>query len=275
MGERDGSDSGKSNQEIKEWFSHGHLGTAEFFKDCAKLLEQDEFEDPFESIVEGEPIEVRHRIFVIYSIIASNAFLEARINEFHDAALDAVEHWPYHYDQEMGYGPVDDGRFMRLVKNLNQVEQRDFSYKPTLKKYQVILTYADEETFDPGQNPYQDVKLVRELRNYFVHYQPEWRGIGTDQDTHRLESGLQGKYQQNPLAGEDALLFPDKLLSADSARWARESCQEFVSEFLERINGRETHTFRKMRTRGPDGPLSVNSVKSAGFYSEDSTSDSN
>lgn len=158
-GSSQNDDSEKIIQEIKEWFSHGHLIAAELFEQKARGLEQ----DPKSGSRNESSVELEHRISVIYSVMASTAFLEARINELYDEAVDAIETFPHHYDQEMGYGPVDDERFMNLIKNLEEVGNRSFTHKPTLLKYQMILAYAGEEPFDTGRNPFQDVNHVREF----------------------------------------------------------------------------------------------------------------
>lgn len=122
----------------------------------------------------------------------------------------------------------------KIIKNISKAE--------TLDKYQRVLKGFDKPLFVKGNEPYQSINNLRELRNAMVHYNPEeW---GDDIETskkpfsEKLEkSGLKSKIKTlNPFIEKtDNPFFPDKCFGYGCAKWAVQSSVRFIEEFSIRM----------------------------------------
>lgn len=221
--------------------SHIHLNSALFFADEAKRIEdffvgddKDDSEASDLRIDARVPIVDRHDIYVIYSVISTVSFLEALINEFYEKHLRIAKgESSDDFEEELEKDTnVSDSRFYKVLRDLNTIENRDFEYEPVLKKYEYLLTFADKENFNRGEEPYQSVSLVQAFRNNLVHAEAEWVRLGED-ETFSLGESLEGKFERNPLASDIQL--PRQYFSFDCAKWCIESAFEFLQIFYERI----------------------------------------
>lgn len=171
---------------------------------------------------------------VIGSITSCMSFLDAIINEFIDDVSGS--NLPFH--AETADVIVDAGFDNQFRQRLERLEGEIINWRhtSTLQKYQTILIVADEEPFDSGAQPFQDVNTVRRLRNYFVHYQPEMYEYDKEEVNHSLGSALQGKFDLNPNAEEREPFFPNKTLSHGCTEWTIETVIEFTDEFFDRFD---------------------------------------
>jgi|ERR1700686_2051110 len=164
--------------------------------------------------------------YVLASIVCSTCFLEAQINEFFDDAAN---------DQYGMAGGLDE-RVRRGLASVSDGGARRLSF---INKYQVALAIAGKEPFPAGARPYQDANLLRDLRNFLVHYVPETIvAFSTLKDlevtVHSLEKKLASKFPVNRLA--PGLTFPQRLLGHGCAAWAVASSLDFSDEFFRRLD---------------------------------------
>jgi hypothetical protein len=160
-----------------------------------------------------------HRAYVVGSIMISFASIEARINEFY---LDATDNL---------LGSILDNSEQNLLAELwKPLNEKKIQ---TLEKYQIALAAIKCDKFDTSKRPYQDVNLLKDLRNMLVHFKPEW---DNDQKKHKnIEQKLQGRFKLNPFWPEnDPIFFPFKCLSHGCASWAVRSTMNFILEFFAR-----------------------------------------
>lgn len=164
--------------------------------------------------------------YVLASIVCSTCFLETQINEFFDDAAD---------DQHGIAGGLDE-RVRRGLSSVWDAGARRLSF---ITKYQVALAMAGKEPFPAGASPYQDADLLRDLRNFLVHYIPETIvAFSTIEDLEvtfpTLEKRLASKFPQNRLA--PGLSFPQRLMGHGCAAWAVASSLDFSDEFFRRLD---------------------------------------
>lgn len=186
-------------------------------------------------------------MFIVYSVISTVSFLESLINEFYERHLRiAKDETDETFEEELKKDHnVANPRFYRTLKNLEEVENRDFEYNSVLKKYQYLLMYADEDVFDKGKEPFQSVALVRALRNKLVHAETEWIDL-ENSDSFSIGKSLNGKFALNPLT-ENLPLYR-QYFSFDCAKWCIESSFEFALEFYERMRTKPPKHIRERKS---------------------------
>ncbi len=196
---------------IRSYFSTAWLRAGIKFSDEARVIEAQHRGGP-----NSDPI---HRAFVIASIQAAVAFMEANVNELYQDAAD-------------GHGTEGDGYVAPLPEatrwSMSEVWQGtgDGRKLEALSKYQLMLTTAGLPTLDRGVHPYQDAAAVTRLRNVLVHYQPET--IFAD-ESNRLESQLKDKFSDNKmLAGSGNAWWPSRCLGAGCCDWAISSVRSLA-----------------------------------------------
>jgi hypothetical protein len=104
----------------------------------------------------------------------------------------------------------------------------------TLDKYQIVLALCRRELFNKGKSPYQEVNLLRLLRNNLIHYEPEW----VSSHPQKIEKQLMDKFELNPFFKKvkNSPFFPFRCLSHGCAEWALRSALAFVDIFYKRAN---------------------------------------
>jgi len=161
---------------------------------------------------EGNRRPLIHRAYVTGSIITCVAFLEASINELLADASD--RHEPH-------LAGLDTNIVNLMSKMWERGVPRTARYS-VLEKYEIALDLAGLERFERGQNPFQDAKLVTDLRNAMIHWEPEWMPTGSTavelEESHKFEKSLRGKFALNPLTGVGNPFYPDKCLSHGCAQ---------------------------------------------------------
>lgn len=198
---------------MRSYLSSQHLQAAAFFCRAADRLESMAPEDFYE-----------HRGYVMGSIISSAAFLDAAVNELY---LDAVD------EHEAYVGGLNVEIRVRLAQGWKHGTDR----MSVLAKFQMALTLAGQEPFDPGAEPYQGVNLLRRLRNKLVHFEPESAQAGLEEGEEEFERKFQGKFDASPRFAKSGNPFwPDKCLSHGCAKWCVQSALSFAGEFFARLN---------------------------------------
>jgi hypothetical protein len=104
-----------------------------------------------------------------------------------------------------------------------------------LEKYEIALALFGKGEFAKGSNPYQDAKLLVQLRNALVHYEPSWEPVAQrekddDVTIHKLTRSLRGKFSENPLCARSAPFWPIRCLGSGCAHWAVDTSSIAVTD---------------------------------------------
>jgi hypothetical protein len=184
-----------------------------------------------------------HDAYAMGAVLSSVAFVEAAVNEVYADAAD--DSHPMEVMRIIGEGYAE-----RMPEELRSLlaglwnTQRWRMTASTLDKYQVALGFAGAERFDPGAAPFQDVRLLIQLRNALVHFEPTSHHEGISEPS-RLERSLTGKFDPNPLAAfpvgsrpDDPVVpfLPDRCLGHGCALWTLRSSVAFTQEFFTRMD---------------------------------------
>jgi len=175
---------------------------------------------------------LRHEAFILNSVLSSVAFLESTINELHADAADEAFFFA-------------DEKHEAL---LNQISEKwknikNFDRAPMITKYQKILSIAGKPSFEEGDQAFDNVRDLIEIRNHLMHYKREWvvigdketRGAGEETSSGKFEKSLRRKFATNPLALRNRPFFPDKCLGHGCAEWAVVNSLIFTDEFFRRL----------------------------------------
>lgn len=218
---------------VRSYLSKTHVETAYFFAEQSAEIEQEyarkqRHSTPADAGSPPEQMFERHKAYVVGCVFAVVAFLEALINE---TLSDADENPDPHLVERFNADELHS-----LASLWGVVKSRQGF--PFLDKYQLALITLRKRPFDVGELPYQDVDLVRQLRNSLIHFQPEWFvGRRDYQDvSHIWEKRMRGKrITPNPFAAPKAPYFPSRMLGYGCAKWASDSCTRFADEFFGRL----------------------------------------
>jgi hypothetical protein len=217
---------------IRSPFSHYHFQAAALFAGLSKEIER-KYRGSNEIL---EKTHVKHRSYVITTVLTSVAFLEAVINEVFSDTKDNASKFQGRIDRNT----------IKLMASIWELPEFHRHVK-ILSKYQTALKLADKELFSTGRVLYQNVCLLIELRNALVHYKPEWiilKRRPNDRDyEHKFERKLRGKFNLNPLISEGAAFYPNKCLSYGCAKWALKNSKELVLEFLTNMNIKSVYEY--------------------------------
>lgn len=207
---------------FRHYLSISHLSAAAIFSQHCRELETSAGTTPLDSQERRQ-----HNAYAVSSVIVSAAFLEATINElFSDCA---VAH------------STDRIAALQATHLMGRLWEkgipRTASYS-ILEKYEIALELNGKPPIDPGTNPYQDVKLLVELRNALIHYEPETivsHSRNENPKLHKFEKRFARKVDANPLAGAGNPFYPDKLLGSSCAQWAVKSAVAFTDDFFQKL----------------------------------------
>lgn len=207
----------------RHYLSISHLSAAALFSQRATTLES--------ALTLGDPASSEgfreHKACVVTSIMLSAAFLEATINELWVDCSEA-------FDPDRLEG-IQGHKVMAALWG----ESR-FKWSTMLDKFERALELNAKPGLSRGANPYQDVKLLVDLRNALVHYEPETISSFSYDDErqgteHEFEKKLRGRFELNSLTGAGNSFYPDKVLGAGCARWAVASAVAFADAFFEKL----------------------------------------
>ena len=160
----------------------------------------------------------QYRAFVTAAVLSSVAYLSASINEL--------------YLEVKKLSQPDQPQVRRELDLLIDAWPR-IARVQVLQRYQLALSVADADQFNPGEMPYLDADNLVRLRDAIISYEPEWddeRG-----NRHTLESRLQKKFPPSPLVSSRRPWWPDQCLGSGCAKWAVETVQVFTNDFYERM----------------------------------------
>ncbi|AZD68297.1 hypothetical protein SAMN04489802_2104 [Pseudomonas chlororaphis] len=209
----------------RHYLSISHLSAASLFAERSTELE------PKLTLGENESTNGlrEHNACIVSTIMLSAAFLEATINEFFsDCAEDP-------------YAKVATLPTCKLMAKLwSRGIPKTASYS-ILEKYEIALDLNEKQPFDKSSHPYQDVKLLVELRNALIHYEPETIQLPTgmleeQRELHKFEKKFRGKFELNSLTGAGNAFYPDKMLGSGCARWAVKSAVALTDTFYSRFS---------------------------------------
>lgn len=219
------------------YFSISHIATASLF---AKKSLDIEIINEQGSFLQDLPLQFEHRGYVVSSILQSVAFLEATINEiFSDCA-------------ENSFAKLRQEQVSLVGRMWMRGIPRTAKYS-ILEKYEILLDLLNLDKFNISTSPYQDVKLLVELRNALIHYEPN--NIMTSnsdnysfENSHKFEKKFYNKFEENKFyKGTGNAYFPNKLLGAHCAAWAVKSAVAYTDTFFNRLN--ITATYNHIRDK--------------------------
>ncbi len=208
--------------EFRHYLSVAHLSAAALFASQCRALEATAGTTPFDS-----PERRQHNALAVATVLMSAAFLEATVNELF---ADCAEAPPRPRVNAIASKGLLGRMWMREVP-------RTAAYS-ILEKYEIALELNASPSMDRGAWPYQDVKLLIELRNALIHFEPETIAVSEGTQplrVHKFEKRLKGKFEENPLTGPGNPFYPDKLLGAGCAEWSVRSAVAFADDFFEKL----------------------------------------
>lgn len=184
-------------------------------------------------------------------LILSAAFLEATINEVFACCCE---------DESIGFDSV---KFAWQERFADKWKEDKFARTSSLEKYQTALELANAEKFNKGSSPYQEVKLIFDLRNALVHFKPALFATSSFEEEplpiHEFEHSLKPYIGESPFRNliptitspgdEDRLhvspYFPQGCLYSGAVHWAISSSLAFTDEFFTRLSLRWYYEFMK------------------------------
>jgi hypothetical protein len=114
-----------------------------------------------------------------------------------------------------------------------------------LDKFQLALYLASGKPFNLGDDVWKNAVCLRKLRNYLVHYKPEWIRYKRSNASYHAKDKTKGVMKclkdrgfKNKLFPDDPWLHEGRLkvrMGADCAEWAVKSSSDFLYEFYERM----------------------------------------
>ncbi|MCE0463996.1 MULTISPECIES: hypothetical protein [Pseudomonas] len=207
----------------RHYLSTSHLSAAALFSQRAAALE------PVLTLGDSASNEGlrEHMACVVSSVMLSVAFLEAAINEL----------WA---DCSEGFDPARIEGLQNSEVMAALWRKSPLKRSTMLEKFELALELNGKPALSRNASPYQDVKLLVDLRNALVHYEPETIFNFSEDDEnrgaeHKFEKKLRGRFEPNKLTGPGNPFYPDKVLGAGCARWAIASAVAFVDSFFEKL----------------------------------------
>lgn len=196
------------------FLSKSYLESAMIFSKNARLIEFKESLDYYDKS--------NYNANVVGSILFSVQYVESTINEFFINVADGLN-----------FG--SDIKFAKREKLIDYWSADKASSYRILEKYQTALNIMECKQFNESRNPFQNIKSLISLRNYLVHYKPEWVELReNEKDSVRLtnlEKKLIRKFLVRKISGMENEYFPFKYLSYGCTDWAIANCIQFVQVF--------------------------------------------
>jgi hypothetical protein len=210
---------------FRYYFSGVHLGAAALFARHSYLLEETKRTQTQEQVIND------HRAYVLGAVLHSAAFLEAVVNEFFSDAGDSTD--------SAAVRSLLDSERQLLAEMWEQGVPRTAQY-PIIKKFEIVLSLLRRSAFDKSTNPYSDARVLTELRNALIHYEPEWVPGGThraqdQKSAHKFEKALRGRFDLNPFSGSGSTFYPSRMLGHGCAQWAVNTALGFADCFFQLI----------------------------------------
>ena len=152
----------------------------------------------------------------ISSIISASSFIEANINELF---CDTIQKDINLINHDKNLKMIDKELIIRMASVWDLIKK-----SPTLNKYNVALKLANKNAFNKRSSLYQNVNLLRDLRNALVHYKIEWIEClnshkQDENEIHEIGKKLKGKFPLNKIFKKASNPFyPDRCLSSGFAQ---------------------------------------------------------
>jgi hypothetical protein len=196
----------------RDRLSRHHIFSAHKFAEGAEEIEAQEGDVPQED-------KWRYRAYVTGAVLDAVAYLSSSINELY---LDV---------RKLGGGEQPNLR--RELDLLVEAWPR-ISRVQVLQRYQLALSVADADQYNPESAPYLDTDSLIRLRDALLSYDPTW----TDErgKTHTLEDRIRKKFPPSPLVSARRPWFPDRCLGSGCAKWAVKTVQIFTNDFYRRMS---------------------------------------
>jgi hypothetical protein len=203
---------GTPSLQIQEMFAMQHLWTA---RHAARLCRERESQ-----VIRQRSVDTELRSHAMASIFFAAAFLEALVNEVILGMLDASGPTP----RTACIPPSTIPGFRQLWRRERRLGIRG--------KYQEALFAVGKPQYDERRDPAKSMLLVVELRNHFVHHQPEWREVNAEHDFERALKRAGVAPNQQPLGPP---WFTNKALGAGLAEWSCDVITRFAKSWWKRM----------------------------------------
>lgn len=155
------------------------------------------------------------------AIILAAAATEAFVNEFADFAPEA-------YSNSLGMEkippPVSD--CVRILRELERAREQ-----VTTKYFEAATALG--KPFNKGSAPFQDFKLLTDLRNAIIHIKPTTEGDRPPGE--RVTDDLAQRKLALPNTGAGSFPWFDRIMTKEAAQWAHNSVLAIIRGFLDRV----------------------------------------
>jgi hypothetical protein len=202
-----------------QYLAKNYIESSMIFSKNARLIELKENIDYYDKS--------NHLANAIGAVLFSVLYLESTINEFY---INVIDYNDYKSDKR-----AKNKKIISEFWNSNK-----FVNFSILEKYQYALILLDCDKFDENKNPFQNIKILISLRNYLVHYRPEWVELKTNPtdktEIVNLEKKLKGKFEAKKLFQNDNDIFPNRYLVFSCTDWAISNCIQFVNDFYNKLD---------------------------------------
>ncbi|MEO5590144.1 MAG: hypothetical protein ABIS03_11205 [Gemmatimonadaceae bacterium] len=195
----------------RDRLSRHHIISAHHFAEGAEAIEAHGGDIPQDD-------KWRYRAYVTAAILSSIAYLSASINELYLEVRKLSQSGEPHVRRELDL-------LLQAWPRIAKVQ--------VLQRYQLALSVADADTYNPESMPYLGVHDLVLLRDALVSYDPDWSD--DDSDQHPLEIRLKDKFPPSPLMSSQRPWFPDRCLGSGCAKWAVRTVQLFANDFYLRM----------------------------------------
>lgn len=196
---------------VRDRLSRHHIISAHHFAEGAKDIEAHGGDIPQDD-------KWRYRAYVTASVLSSVAYLSASINELYLEVRKLSDSGEPQVRRELDL----------LIKAWPRI-----SKVQVLQRYQLALSVADADQYNPDSMPYRDACNLVQLRDALLSYDAEW-----DDDSgkhHSLESRLINTFAPSPLMSSQRPWFPDRCLGSGCAKWSVRTVQLFANDFYHRM----------------------------------------
>lgn len=203
---------GVATVKLRTNLSIGHLRAAALFAGRCRPLEE-RYKWPA-----TEPVILEHAAYAKSSVILSVAALEALVNEYHLDAIDGSS-------SALGTAMEASGKIRDLW---DTVERQSL-----LRKFEWMLRLASVPVLDRGSPVVQAISDLIEIRDYLIHYKPEWSDAPRRNE--KLEKRLQNKFALNRLSAKGQFFIPHRCLGYGCGAWAVMSVQEYSRSIAKQL----------------------------------------
>lgn len=219
----------KNHSEIgqKQYLSLNYLASSINLINKLKLIEELELNQL------TSEIKYDYDTFRFSSIILSNAFLEATINELLGDISENVQ-----IIREDGSNQHFDKSFTNNIRKLTKGNDFRFGNLRVESKYNLVLILTGKTEFMIKDSYLKEFNNLRILRNDLIHADSEW--VWDDPEllkklkTKRYEDIFKQKFNPNPFV-KGGPFFPNRCLGHGCSKWALLTCLNFSDEFYKRM----------------------------------------